>query len=102
MIVNMSVWTSIEALHGYVYRSAHAPVMAGRRRWFRRMDEAYAVLWWVPEGHRPTVHEADDRLRALRAEGPHPRAFTFKRPWPAPGETDANGPAPLDDLCPAT
>ena len=101
MIVNMSVWSSIEALHGYVYRSAHAPVMARRRDWFTRMDEAYAVLWWVPTGHRPGLDEAHERLGRLRADGPGARAFTFKRPWPAPDAATDAGPAPLDDLCPA-
>ena len=103
MIVNMSVWASIEALHAYVYRSAHAPVMARRKRWFRKTDEAYAVLWWVPAGHRPTVREAHARLLALRADGPSCEAFTFKRPWPAPGAADAaTAPEPFDDPCPAT
>ena len=101
MIVNMSVWSSIEALHGYVYRSAHAPVMARRRDWFTRMSDAYAVLWWVPAGHRPGLDEAHERLGRLRADGPAARAFTFKRPWPAPGAATDAGPAPLDDLCPA-
>ncbi len=100
VIPNMSVWTSIDALHGYVYRSAHTEVMARRSEWFHRMRDAWHVLWWVPEGHRPTLAEAHERLELLRANGPGPQAFTFKRPMPAPGDRAAS-PAPLDDLCPA-
>ena len=102
VIPNMSVWTSIEALHGYVYRSAHAPVMARRSEWFHRTRESHSVLWWVPAGHRPTLDEAHGRLGRLREHGPGERAFTFKRPWPAPdAPADVRAPDPLDDLCPA-
>jgi hypothetical protein len=36
------------------------------------------VMWWIPEGPEPTLAEAMERLELLRAEGPTPRAFTFK------------------------
>src|SRR4051812_489450 len=38
VLVNMSVWSSIEALRAYVYRSAHAGVMQDRKKWFERFD----------------------------------------------------------------
>jgi hypothetical protein len=85
IIVNMSVWESVEALHEYAYRSAHVEVMRRRREWFSRMTESYMVLWWVPAGHRPTVAEAVARLEMLRASGPTPAAFTFRERFPAPG-----------------
>lgn len=50
MIVNMSVWQSVDALREYAFKSAHVEIMRRRREWFERMDEAYAVLWWVPSG----------------------------------------------------
>jgi Domain of unknown function (DUF3291) len=52
--------------------------MRRRKEWFERMGEAYVVLWWVPEGHRPTVSEAIVRLEHLRKEGPSVKAFTFR------------------------
>jgi hypothetical protein len=79
LIVNLSVWESIEALADFVYRSAHRDVMVRRREWFERMGDAFLALWWVPAGHRPSVAEAEDRLRRLRAEGPTPYAFTFRQ-----------------------
>jgi hypothetical protein len=83
MIVNMSVWESIEALWDFVYAGDHLSYMRRRREWFERI-ESHMVLWWVPAGHTPSVDEALDRLDDLRANGPSGRAFTFKRRFPAP------------------
>jgi len=83
-LVNMSVWSSVEALSDYVYKSAHVEIMKRRKEWFERMKDAYAVLWWVPVGHRPDEAEAMLRLQTLRAMGPTERAFTFKQTFSAP------------------
>ncbi len=101
LIVNMSVWESIEALWAYVYDGGHLEVMRRRREWFTRMAESHMVLWWLPAAEVPTVAEAERRLARLRAEGPTPRAFTFKRRFPSPGAAEP-GPV-LDDRdpCPA-
>jgi hypothetical protein len=85
-LVNMSVWSSVESLFAFVYRTVHTDVMKRRREWFEKPAEAYQVLWWVPAGHIPTTQEAMERLMHLRREGPTPRAFTFKQRYPAPGE----------------
>jgi hypothetical protein len=78
-LVNMSVWTDLDSLHNYIYRSAHNEVMALRKQWFDRMTEAYSVLWWVVENHIPTLEEASEHLECLRLQGPGPGAFTFKQ-----------------------
>ncbi|KYF52183.1 hypothetical protein BE08_03945, partial [Sorangium cellulosum] len=63
ILVNMSVWESVEALSDFAFRNPdHAAVMRRRREWFVPMKEAYAVLWWIPAGHIPTVAEAEERL----------------------------------------
>jgi hypothetical protein len=84
IIVNLSMWTDMESLHGYVYRSAHNKIMSRRKEWFQRMTQAYQVLWWVPEGHRPSVEEANLKLQLLNDNGPTAEAFTFKHSFPAP------------------
>lgn len=86
LIVNMSVWESVEALFDFVYRTAHTGVMTRRREWFERPAEAYQVLWWVRAGHIPPVEEGVARLERLRREGPTAAAFTFKAKFPSPDE----------------
>jgi hypothetical protein len=85
MIVNLSVWESVEALWAFVYESGHLEVMRRRREWFRRLPTAYVVLWWIPEGAPPTVEESIARLEHLQEHGPTPQAFTFKQRFAAPG-----------------
>jgi heme-degrading monooxygenase HmoA len=91
LIVNMSVWESLDALAAFVYESHHRDVMRRRREWFNRMAESYLVLWWVEAGHIPAVAEAEERLLHLRRHGPTARAFTFKALYPAPDGTGAPG-----------
>lgn len=78
IIVNMSVWETMEALRQYVYKGGHAEVLRQRRGWFEKFSGAYAALWWVPAGHLPGIDEAKKRLAYLDAHGPSQFAFTFK------------------------
>jgi hypothetical protein len=100
MLVNMSVWESVEALAGYVYGSDHVAVMRRRRDWAHRMTEVYLVLWWIPAGSIPTVDEAKERLEHLRVHGATPIAFTFKKRF-APGEAAVASPDDERWFCPA-
>jgi heme-degrading monooxygenase HmoA len=99
LLINMSVWESVEALAAFVYSAEHREVMRGRRQWFERMSDAYLVLWWVPAGARPTPTDARERLDALRRNGPSPDAFTFRQPYPPPGAGDAPLPARDEWYC---
>ena len=88
VIVNMSVWQSIEALWDFVYGpGGHLAVMRRRREWFQRFESTYLALWWLPAGTTPTVEDAKLRLASLEEQGPTPYAFTFKQrfaPEPVP------------------
>lgn len=84
VITNMSTWSDVESLAGFVFGTMHAAIMRRRREWFLPMREAYTACWWVPRGHRPTVAEAEERLHLLRDQGPSPDAFTIKRHFPQP------------------
>jgi Domain of unknown function (DUF3291) len=88
LLVNMSVWRDAESLFDFVYRSAHTPEMARRREYFHRFEGAFQALWWVPEGHRPSIDEGLSRLWMLDRYGPSPQAFTFKTRFPQPGLAD--------------
>lgn len=101
MLVNMSVWRDVASLNTYVYSSAHVELMRRRREWFEPMREAFAVLWWVPRGHRPSVEEAIARLDTLRANGPTAEAFTFRAAFAPPGPAVANAPGSFAAECPA-
>jgi hypothetical protein len=85
LMINMSVWESIDELAQFVYRSGHVEVMRRRREWFEHM-RIYMALWWVPAGHLPTPLEARERLDHLAAHGSTPFAFTFKARFPPPDE----------------
>lgn len=87
LIVNMSVWESVEALFDFAYKSAHRNVIAKRREWFKRPDGLYQVLWWVPAGHEPSVDEGMEKLRLLGANGPGAEAFSFKKKFPPPDKS---------------
>jgi hypothetical protein len=105
ILINMSVWESVEALGAYVYGDAHLAVLRRRREWFERMTGAYTALWWVERGHIPTIGEAEERVRHLRQHGPAPYAFTLRTHFPSPGsDGDPGGASPLyspeDWACP--
>lgn len=84
MLLNLSVWDSVEALAAFAYKSNHAAFLARRREWFEALQGPDLVLWWVPAGHIPTIEEAKERLDRLISNGPTPEAFTFRERFPAP------------------
>jgi hypothetical protein len=102
ILINMSVWESVETLAAYAYGDAHIAVLRRRREWFSQLREAYLALWWIPRGHIPTVSEAEERVMHLRAHGPTAHAFTLKQHFPAPGSGYAEPiRSPEDWTCPA-
>jgi hypothetical protein len=100
VIVNLTVWESVDALADFVYRTGHVEFLRRKREWFERMAEDYLVMWWVPAGHRPTVDEAVSRLDHLRRHGPSDHAFTFRHPASPPGG-DGRLAADARNRCPA-
>jgi hypothetical protein len=100
-LVNMSVWTDAQSLSAFVYRSAHVEFMRRRREWFERMPEAFLVLWWVPEGHVPSMDEAVARLAHLREHGATPHAFNFRSVFPPADAPEGSSPSSIGEACPA-
>jgi len=84
ILVNMSVWESLEALRDYVYRSDHMKVLRDRAKWFQKMDKPFYCLWWVPAGHIPTVAEGRERLEYYQKHGATPFSFWFSQRFPQP------------------
>ena len=69
--------------------------MRRRREFALPIAEAYLALWWVRAGERPTVRQAEERLRYLRTNGPSSFAFGVRTPFPPPSSPLA--PATRDD-----
>ncbi|MFG1648171.1 DUF3291 domain-containing protein [Amycolatopsis sp. NPDC049252] len=84
IVVNLTVWQSVETLRDFTYRTAHVEPLRRRREWFVPLDGPHLVLWWIPADAIPTVEEAAKRLDSLRRNGPSPEAFTLRDPYPAP------------------
>ncbi|MBI4853655.1 MAG: DUF3291 domain-containing protein [Acidobacteria bacterium] len=84
ILVNFSVWKSIEDLKNYVYKSAHSNVMRRRKEWFEKFNGSYMALWWIKSTHIPSVLEAKEKLDYLNKHGESPLAFTFRQPFAPP------------------
>jgi hypothetical protein len=76
--INMSVWESVETLEKYVWQTVHKRFYGRRHEWFEKFEGPYFVMWWVPNGHRPTVMEAIERLEHLKNNGSSAYAFGWE------------------------
>jgi hypothetical protein len=89
VIINLTLWESIDHLYGFVYRSNHKEVFARRFEWFERWQGPSVVLWWQPAGEIPAIDEAVRRLNLLEQLGATPEAFTFKQRFDPPEDVAA-------------
>jgi hypothetical protein len=78
MLVNMSVWKDVESLKNFMFKTHHSDFLKRKKEWFEPMKDASYVLWWVEDGHEPTVDEAMSKLAHLREHGETETAFSFK------------------------
>lgn len=83
-LVNLSVWESLTALRRFYLGDDHGPFLRRRAEWFEHATQPYVVMWWVAEGHRPSLDEAAERLDMLRTSGPSAAAFDFAQPFDPP------------------
>jgi len=77
MMLNMSVWESVEALREFTYQAAHVEVFRDRALWFEKLPFPIMCLWWVPVGHIPTVAEGRERLTHFQKHADSEYAFSF-------------------------
>lgn len=84
MLVNVSVWQSVEQLKVYVYKSLHGDFFIRRRNWFKKYQGEHFAMWWIRSGHLPTVEEGKAKLEYLELHGDSPESFTFAKPYSAP------------------
>lgn len=84
LLINISVWESIEHLKSFVSSPDHLEIMGRRSEWFHSQNAAYLVLWWIAFDHTPTIAEALAKLEYLRERGSSERAFNFSTSYPPP------------------
>lgn len=75
IIPNLSVWESAEMLERFVWQTVHTRIYARKAEWFIPQPRATFVMWWVEDGHRPDLVEANARLDALCNNGDSHHAF---------------------------
>ena len=78
VILNYTIWESVEQLRAFAYRGEHLDFFRRRLEWFEEHHEASHVMWWVPAGEIPDLDECKARLDHLRTHGPTPAAFGFR------------------------
>ena len=61
LLINMSVWESIEALFEYTYKSDHTQLLRGRAEWFERLESHGHRR---RRGNRPEIGRAVQNLMA--------------------------------------
>lgn len=84
VIINVSVWESIEALENFMYKTFHSEFLRRRKEWFQTFGKVTTAMWWVPEGKFPTIEEAVQKLADLQQNGSSPAVFDFKKKFSPP------------------
>jgi len=74
-VSNLTIWESVETLEAFVWNTVHRQFYERRREWFEVLGEMHFVMWWAPEGHRPGLDEALERLEHRRRHGDSDHAF---------------------------
>ncbi len=76
IIVNLTVWESLEALKAFAYRGVHRDFFRRRTEWFVE-DSSRTALWWLPAGTLATTDDAKRRLDFIEVFGSSPYAFAM-------------------------
>ncbi len=85
LLLNLTVWESVDALHDYVVKTEHVNFIRRKLEWFDPIEGLPRLtLWWIPAGTVPSLEEAKERIFHLRDHGASEHAFTFKDRFPAP------------------
>ncbi len=77
LVVNMSVWETVEQLEAFVWKTVHQRFYNRKAEWFEKMASHHFVMWFVEEGHTPLLAEAEDRLNHLNVHGNSDFAFDW-------------------------
>ncbi len=84
ILVNLSVWESVEALEDFTYRSGHIAPFRARSMWFESYGGAHLALWWIPVGTTPTIEDGAAKLALRDRHGDTAESFSFANIFPPP------------------
>ncbi|MEO9897535.1 MAG: DUF3291 domain-containing protein [Paracoccaceae bacterium] len=77
----LSVWEDAKSLQDFTYNTVHKHFYDRKSEWYDPADQLWTghrlVMWWVSEGHRPTVDDAMARLQMLEQNGQTESAFSW-------------------------
>lgn len=74
-VANLSLWEDVASLEHFVFNTIHRQFFEKRAQWFEAMADQHFVMWWVPQGHRPTLDEGLARLEQRKTQGDSDDAF---------------------------
>ncbi len=74
-VANLSVWETPQQLETFVFNTLHDKFMRRGKEWFEDLVQMHFVMWWVPEGTRPTLDEAMAKLAHREKHGDTADAF---------------------------
>ncbi|SMX36619.1 DUF3291 domain-containing protein [Maliponia aquimaris] len=74
-VANLTVWQDAESLERFVWGTIHKQFYDRRAEWFELMTDQHFVMWWIAEGHRPTLDEGLARLDLFQRNGDSDQAF---------------------------
>lgn len=84
VIINISVWKSIESLENFVFKTFHSDFLKRRKEWFDSYGKMHLGMWWILEGENPGIQEAVNKLEYLQKNGSSKLVFNFKNKFPKP------------------
>jgi len=84
LIINYSIWESIDSLKHFIHKTGHVAYLRRRTEWFERSDRPTSAAWWIPAGTIPDVGEAVRRVAFLQTKGPTEDAWPLTKPWTKP------------------
>jgi hypothetical protein len=78
ILPNLTLWENVAALERFVWQTLHKRFYSRRGEWFEHI-ETPLVMWFVPQGHRPSLAEGIARLDRLKTKGPDDEVFGWDR-----------------------
>ena len=75
LVTNMTVWEDVASLENFVFNTVHKQFYDRREEWFEVLGGQHFVMWYVEQGHKPTLDEALERLAYKGKNGDSDYAF---------------------------